>query len=116
MTVRNLAMLVLECLFKRLCCGTPHQVLIELIEDPDVDATSPTLQFMLSPCPELKSWYRVRCDWLDWYVFPLGSSKSCAPCPWLSRLQVRGCGGKCLGHLLLPATEREPRKDVDTAR
>lgn len=67
-TIRNRAMFVLESLFKHFRCGTPHEVLLKLIEDPDEDSVLPTLQLILSACPELELWQEARCDPAILYV------------------------------------------------
>lgn len=66
--IRNRAMFVLEILFKHFRCGTPHEVLLELNEDPDEDSVLPSLKLMLSPCFELESWQEARCDSVNMYV------------------------------------------------
>lgn len=67
--IRNRATFVLGNLFEHFRCGTSHEVLLKLIEDPDEDSVLPSLQLMLSPCPELESWQEVRCDSVDLYVY-----------------------------------------------
>lgn len=69
--IRNRATFVLEALFERFRCGTPHEVLLKLIEDPDEDSVLPSLQLMLSPCPDLEPWQEVRCDSVYLYVWQL---------------------------------------------
>jgi hypothetical protein len=60
--VRKQATVALETLFKHFKCGTAHEVLLRLTEDTDMDASLPTLQMMLSRCPELESWLEARCE------------------------------------------------------
>ncbi|RFU77282.1 hypothetical protein TARUN_4958 [Trichoderma arundinaceum] len=60
--IRNRASFVLGTLFEHFRCGTSHEVLLKLIEDPDEDLVLPSLQLMLSPCPELENWQEVQCD------------------------------------------------------
>ncbi|KAM0259057.1 hypothetical protein ACHAQJ_003558 [Trichoderma viride] len=59
--IRNRAKFVLTTLFEHFRCGTPHEVLLKIIEDPDEDLLLPNLQLMLSSCPELRSWQEVQC-------------------------------------------------------
>ncbi|KAJ5899926.1 hypothetical protein N7495_004670 [Penicillium taxi] len=61
-TILNQAIFVLENLFKNSKCGTPHEVLLKLIEGPDENSVLPSLQLILSACPELELWQEARCD------------------------------------------------------
>ncbi|KAL6881283.1 hypothetical protein J3F83DRAFT_46937 [Trichoderma novae-zelandiae] len=63
--IRNRASFVLGALFEHFGCGMSHEVLLKLIEDPDEESVLPSLQLMLSPCPDLDSWQEVRCDSAD---------------------------------------------------
>jgi hypothetical protein len=67
-TTRNRAMFVLETLFKHFRCGTPHEVLLKLIGVPDEDSVLPSLQLILSACPELELWQEARCDSVNLWV------------------------------------------------
>ncbi|KAL6698081.1 hypothetical protein J3F84DRAFT_366444 [Trichoderma pleuroticola] len=60
--IRNRSTFVLGTLFEHFRCGTSHEVLLKLIEDPDEDSVLPSLQLMLSPCPELELWQEVQCE------------------------------------------------------
>lgn len=66
--IRNQAKLALKTLFQHFRCGTPHEVLLKLIEDLDEDLILPDLQLLLSPCPELNLWQEARCDFVNLYV------------------------------------------------
>ncbi|KAJ8133552.1 hypothetical protein O1611_g68 [Lasiodiplodia mahajangana] len=50
--VRKHVTCVLETLFKHFKCGTAHEVLIKLVEDPDQDSALPNLRLAFSPCPD----------------------------------------------------------------
>lgn len=63
--IRNRASFVLGALFEHFRCGMSHEVLLKLIEDPDEESMLPSLQLMLSSCPDLDSWQEVRCNSLD---------------------------------------------------
>ncbi|KAL7950105.1 hypothetical protein V8C42DRAFT_309501 [Trichoderma barbatum] len=63
--IRNRSTFVLGTLFEHLRCGTSHEVLLKLIEDPDEDLALPSLQLILSPCPELELWQEVQCESVD---------------------------------------------------
>lgn len=65
--IRNQAILALKTLFQHFKCGTPHEVLLKLVEDPDEDL--PDLQLYLSPCLELDLWQEARCDFVNLYVW-----------------------------------------------
>jgi hypothetical protein len=67
--IRNRARLALKTLFQHFKCGTPHEILLKLIEDPDEDLILPDLQLLLSPCLELISWQEARCDFVNQYVY-----------------------------------------------
>ncbi|KAL7796893.1 hypothetical protein V8C43DRAFT_277625 [Trichoderma afarasin] len=60
--IRNRSTFVLGTLFEHFRCGTSHEVLLKLTEDPDEDSVLPSLQLMLSPCPELELWQEVQCE------------------------------------------------------
>lgn len=60
--IRKQATFALETLFKHFKCGTAHEVLLRLTEDTDQDDALPTLQMMLSRCPELETWLETRCE------------------------------------------------------
>lgn len=60
--IRKQATVALETLFGHFKCGTAHEVLLRLTEDTDQDSALPTLQMMLSRCPELESWLEARCE------------------------------------------------------
>ncbi|KAK1246374.1 hypothetical protein MKX08_000176 [Trichoderma sp. CBMAI-0020] len=60
--IRNRVTFILGTLFEHFRCGTSHEVLLKLIEDPNEDLELPSLQLMLSPCSELESLQEVRCD------------------------------------------------------
>ncbi|KAI0860594.1 hypothetical protein F4860DRAFT_478936 [Xylaria cubensis] len=60
--VRNQVILMLEVLFKHFNCGTSHEVLLKLTEDPDEDSELPSLQMILSLCPGSESWQEALCD------------------------------------------------------
>lgn len=66
--IRDRSTRVLGTLFEHFRCGTPHEVLLKLIEDPDEDSVLPSLPLMLSPCPELELWHEARCASVDLYV------------------------------------------------
>lgn len=66
--IRNRAKFVLGAVFEHFRCDTPHEVLLKLMEDPDKDSVLPSLQLMLSRCPELELWQEARCDSVDLYV------------------------------------------------
>lgn len=66
--IRSQAKLALRSLFQNLKCGTPHEVLLKLIEDPDEDLILPDLQVLLSPCLDLNLWQEARCDFVNPYV------------------------------------------------
>lgn len=68
--IRKQATLALETLFQHFKCGTAHEVLLRLTEDTDQDSALPTLQMMLSKCPELESWLEARCESPHPYVIP----------------------------------------------
>ncbi|KAI0449227.1 hypothetical protein F5B21DRAFT_494972 [Xylaria acuta] len=60
--VRNQVTFMLEVLFKHFKCGSSHEVLLKLAEDPDEHSVLPSLQIMLSLCPESESWQEAWCD------------------------------------------------------
>ncbi|KAF3072369.1 hypothetical protein CFAM422_005300 [Trichoderma lentiforme] len=60
--IRNRSTFVLGTLFEHFRCGTSHEVLLKLTEDPDEESVLPSLQLMLSPCPELELWQEVQCE------------------------------------------------------
>ncbi|KAL7958815.1 hypothetical protein V8C34DRAFT_281795 [Trichoderma compactum] len=60
--IRDQSTFVLGTLFEHFRCGTSHEVLLKLIEDPDENSALPSLQLMLSPCPELELWQEVQCE------------------------------------------------------
>lgn len=68
--IRNRSTFVLGTLFEHFRCGTSHEVLLKLTEDPDEDSVLPSLQLMLSPCPELELWQEVQCESVNMYVYP----------------------------------------------
>lgn len=63
--IRNRASFVLRALFEHFRCGMSHEVLLKLMEDPDEESMLPSLQLMLSSCPDPDSWQEVRCDSVD---------------------------------------------------
>ncbi|KAL7937888.1 hypothetical protein V8C35DRAFT_290211 [Trichoderma chlorosporum] len=63
--IRNRSTFVLGTLFEHFRCGTSHEVLLKLIEDPDEDSALPSLQLILSPCPEMELWQEVQCESVD---------------------------------------------------
>lgn len=68
--IRKQATVALETLFRHFKCGTAHEVLLRLTEDTDQDSALPTLQMMLSRCPDLESWLEARCESLHLYAVP----------------------------------------------
>ncbi|KAK4080209.1 hypothetical protein Trihar35433_1314 [Trichoderma harzianum] len=66
--IRNRSTFVLGTLFEHFRCGSSHEVLLKLIEDPDEESVLPSLQLMLSPCPELDLWQEVQCESVNMYV------------------------------------------------
>ncbi|KAL7921714.1 hypothetical protein ACQKWADRAFT_321287 [Trichoderma austrokoningii] len=85
--IRNQAKLVLKTLFQHFKCGTQHQVLLKLVEDPDEDLILPDLQLLLSPCLELDLWQEARCNFAN-----LQSSALFTPDICLSLRQHAGQG------------------------
>ncbi|KAK4081665.1 uncharacterized protein Triagg1_2406 [Trichoderma aggressivum f. europaeum] len=69
--IRNRSTFVLGTLFEHFRCGTSHEVLLKLTEDPDENSVLPSLQLMLSPCPELELWQEVQCESVNLYVHPI---------------------------------------------
>lgn len=67
--IRNRSTFVLGTLFEHFRCGSSHEVLLKLIEDPDEESVLPSLQLMLSPCPELDLWQEVQCESVNMYVY-----------------------------------------------
>ncbi|KAL6898350.1 hypothetical protein GGI43DRAFT_408965 [Trichoderma evansii] len=60
--IRNEAICVLRILFEHFKCGMSHEVLLKLNQVPNKDLAFPSLQLMLSLCPELELWQEVQCD------------------------------------------------------
>ncbi|KAL7820890.1 hypothetical protein V8C26DRAFT_426799 [Trichoderma gracile] len=59
--IRKRASYILGALFEHFRCGMSHEVLLRLIEDPDEESVLPSLQLMLSSCPDPDSWQEVQC-------------------------------------------------------
>ncbi|TGJ86468.1 hypothetical protein E0Z10_g2278 [Xylaria hypoxylon] len=60
--IRNHATFVLGALFEHFKCGTSHEVLLKLIEDPDEGSVFPSLQIVFSLCPESELLQEAWCD------------------------------------------------------
>ncbi|KAJ3562791.1 hypothetical protein NPX13_g8432 [Xylaria arbuscula] len=59
--VRNHATSMFETIFDHFRCGTPHEVMVKLIDDPDENTVSPYLHMALSLCPEFRLLQEVWC-------------------------------------------------------
>ncbi|KAI1358849.1 hypothetical protein F5Y08DRAFT_345299 [Xylaria arbuscula] len=59
--VRSHATSMLETIFDHFRCGTSHEVMVKLTDDPDENAVSPYLHMALSLCPEFRLLQEVWC-------------------------------------------------------
>ncbi|KAM0524475.1 hypothetical protein ACHAPE_000569 [Trichoderma viride] len=58
--IRDQAIHVLRTVFEHFRCGVPHEILLRLTGDPNKDLIFPSLQLMLSSCPELELWQEAQ--------------------------------------------------------
>jgi hypothetical protein len=66
--IRNRATFVLDGVFRHFRCGTQHEVLLKLFEDPDENLELPSLELVFSRCPDSRLLQEVRCGSVILYV------------------------------------------------